>query len=215
MSCKTVNTKFGTTQVKEDVELLDQSGAIPLHVWGATMKELQSGACYNISNMTLKSFRDKPYLSTTFSTVVTPVTLAYEMPKDVMLGETYVITNFTSVVSVKILRRCKNCNFALDLAAETNGKIRCTNVQANCTRAYRVTSLPKIHEVTVSFDGVDKEEKVVVLSNIAFKKLMERSKMDSEENESGIEDVFLDWNCEIRLVVEGELVKDVFFNGGG
>ena len=75
-------------------------------------------------------------------TVVTPVTVPYEMPEDVALGDSVVTSQFTLVVSVKICKRCKNCNFALYLQAEQNGKIRCTNVQAKCTRAYRVASLP-------------------------------------------------------------------------
>ena len=32
LSHKTVNTKYGTSQVKEDVEFLDHTGVIPIHV---------------------------------------------------------------------------------------------------------------------------------------------------------------------------------------
>ena len=97
------------------------------------------------------------------------------MSEDVALGDNVVITKFSSVVSVTKCKRCKNCNYALDLQAEQNGKIRCTNVQAKCTRAYRSSSLPTVFEVLVSFDGHDGQEMVAVFSNVAFKKLMEMS----------------------------------------
>ena len=42
---------------------------------------------------------------------------------------------------------------------------------------------------------------------------MQLSKIDTQEemsmSESHVEDVFLDWDGEIRLVVEGDAVKDV------
>ena len=198
--------------MKEDVEFLDNTGAIPIHVWGATLKELKSGSSYTISNLGLKRYQEKAFLSTTFSTVVTPVTVGYDMPEDAALGDNIVITKFSSVVSVTKCKRCKNCNYALDLQAEQNGKIRCSNVQAKCTRAYRSMSLPTVFEVRVSFDGHDGQEMIALFSNNAFNKLMGMSNVEMEQKdmtESDAEDIFLDWDGEIRMVVEGDVVKDV------
>ena len=67
----------------------------------------------------------------------------------------------------------------------------------------------------------DELERCCVLKDLAdgtaFKKLMEMSNIDTQKDmsKSDVEDVFLDWDGEIRMVVEGDVVKDVHTNVEG
>ena len=41
-SVKTINSSRGVSQVKKDITLLDNTGTIPLHVWGDSIRKLVS-----------------------------------------------------------------------------------------------------------------------------------------------------------------------------
>ena len=77
---KVVMTRYGKSTVMENAKIVDQTGDVEFHIWESSCKEFTSGKGYKVTNLLLKKFLSKKYVSTTRKTVITEIPLEYEMP---------------------------------------------------------------------------------------------------------------------------------------
>ena len=158
--------------MKEDITLLDNTGTTPLHVWGDSIRKLVSKKSYTVTHLTLKMFQEELYLSTTFSSQILDTSLPYMFPEEQLIeeGDTMTAKGFSSVVSVKMFWRCKNCSSPMEQSTADNGKVKGNNSVQDCTRKYKTSTLKQHIEATVSLDQ-DGVEVVVVLSDEVLAKM--------------------------------------------
>ena len=210
MTVKSVRMKFTDVRVKvkEDITFCDSTGYVPLHAWRDNFKRFECGKAYLVTNVALKVFKEARYVATTYATEVEEIWLDYPMPEfPGQEVEVVTVSGFSSVASVSIMWHCRSCDTPLDMSLEVDGKVKCTNVEEQCTRRYRTDVLVRSIETSVCYEkGCN--EVLLKVSGKALEKFLGYVYLDTRTaNVVEIEDAFLDFQQTLRLhVSKGRLV---------
>ena len=134
---KEITTKTADTiPMLDHCVVTDNTGTIRLTLWGSTIKEITNNDSYMITNLRVKSFDAKKYLTTTPTTTIQAIEETFPPPTEEYFDSFFKLTTIyvdkiTLAENFKTWLSCSKCARQLpELTSSQKYVVKCTNCEA-------------------------------------------------------------------------------------
>ena len=203
--------------VKEDCIVEDKSGAIPFHIWGPVLQQMENGKTYLFKNLTVRMYKGSTFLSTSPSTVVSSAELTLEEisgPKLLQNREQNVAAPQLKFASkLQVFTSCQVCHKRLNIVLSDS--IKCQH----CGTRQRTSDCKKEATVQICIQNGDSDLWLSAFTGDILKLLehssitLQNSVEDIEMQLMKVKDIIIRYDVQ-RLTVIGITFKDKPGNSG-
>ena len=172
-----INTNDGRMVRKQECVCADSSGSSWLVLWEIYIGKVEVGHCYELQDVTIRSFEEQKYLSTSSKCVIQDCDDIGEVSEDI--EESRVFDICAEIVAVKNLATSKSCIVC------TSGRV--STISSNlgkCLKCQSIMKLDKckmeVNDATIVLEDVNSAEKYNVKASCEI--LFKIAKVNSFDN---------------------------------